>query len=161
MTTPVIIRISGQMERECNLYHPIERLFRRSILSLFLRLAASTGPYPRQTRRTMSTCHGAIDLDAMLAEMGPQKLPERLYCAKGTKVSLELSATLPANAALSAAVSTANGAVIAEHRIGAEPSHSTGEVPATGWQTVSLKGSGLPDAGIEFHLAVTYTGAPS
>ncbi len=117
------------------------------------------GPYPRHTRATTQTYYGAIDLDVMPARNGPQKLPERLYCAKGTKVSLELSASLPPNAALSAAVSTASGAVIAEHRIGAEPRHSTGEVPATGWQTVSLEGSGLPDAGIEFHLAATYTGA--
>jgi alpha-amylase len=116
-------------------------------------------PCPAPVHSTTQTFEGAIDLDVMPARNGKQNLPQRLYCARGTEASLKLSAKLPSGSALAATISSADGKVIAKDRIGAAPAHVSGKILNTGWQIVSLEGFGLPDAGIEFRLSVTYTGA--
>jgi len=97
----------------------------------------------------------------MPARNGQQPLPQRLYCVKGSKVALKLSAKLPAKGTLVATVSTPNGKAIAQNSIGSgtKPRNTTGKVPQTGWQNVVVNGAGLPTAGIGFRLDVTYTGA--
>jgi alpha-amylase len=118
-------------------------------------------PSPTNARATTQTFFGAIDLDVMPAQNGRHMLPQRLYCARGTKVALELSAQLPPNSTVTATVRTPSGEIIAQHRIGGELSKTSGEVPQTGWHDVVVEGYGLPDNGTEYRLDVTYTGASS
>lgn len=116
-------------------------------------------PYPSTRRSTTQTVYGEIDLDVMPALNHKAQLPQRIYCARGSKISLQLSAHLPFNSAITAAVADSSGDVIAHQRIGTDPSAAASDAKATGWHTVSIEGSGLPATGTAFHLAITYTGA--
>lgn len=116
-------------------------------------------PYPTHAHITTQTLFGAIDLDVMPARNGRQVLPQRLYCAKGAPVSLELSAELPPNSAIEATVTGLQGEVIAQQRIGVAPRHSSGKALERGWQDITVEGYGLPESGTEYRLAVTYLGA--
>src|SRR6185312_9599119 len=115
-------------------------------------------PIPQTSRTTTQTFFAATDLDIMPAGNSSQKLPQRIYCAKNSKISLKLSAHLPVSATLLATVSSPDGAAISRQRIGLEPEISFGRTTAQGWHTVFVEGSGLPETGIDYKLEITYSG---
>ncbi|HTU18157.1 MAG TPA: hypothetical protein VMG10_08840 [Gemmataceae bacterium] len=115
--------------------------------------------YPTASYTTTQSVFGAADLDVMPARNGKFQLPQRIYCAKGTEISLQLSADLPAGSALIGTVSAPDGNVIAQHALGAASANTTGKAPQTGWQNVFVEGSGLPASGIEYRLNMTYEGS--
>ncbi|MGB6687175.1 MAG: hypothetical protein WBE76_04970 [Terracidiphilus sp.] len=117
--------------------------------------------YPAIPRETTQTFFAAADLDVMPARNGQYTLPQRIYCARNTKVSLDLSANIPHSAAVTARVCDPGGTQIAQHRIGTDPAKSSGNTIHEGWQNVLVEGSGLPTSGADFSLSVTYTGAAS
>lgn len=116
-------------------------------------------PIPQTPRTTTHTSFAAIDLDVMPAGNRSQKLPQRIYCAKNSKVTLKLSAHLPAGAALLATVTSPTGTTISWQRIGLAPGMSFGRSTTKGWHTIAVEGSGLPEAGLNYELEVTYSGA--
>jgi alpha-amylase len=115
-------------------------------------------PVRQASRATTQTYVAAIDLDIMPATNTPQPLPQRIYCARGTEISLSLSAHLPAGAALSVTAVSPEGAVIASGRIGEAPASRNGETTSEGWHKISVTGSRLVESGIDYQLSVTYIG---
>lgn len=120
-------------------------------------------PVAQTPRSTTQTFFAAADLDVMPASNTSQRLPQRIYCAKGSKISLKLSAHLPATATLLATITSPNGETISSQRIGtgaigAGPEESFGKTAAEGWHTISVEGAGLPATGLNYELAVTYSG---
>lgn len=118
-----------------------------------------TGLVSRPPRRTSQTYFGSADLDVMPALNTSRKLPQRIYCAKGARVALALSADLAAGTSLTSAVNSPDGATISERRIGTAPLDHPGNTTAAGWHTISVLGSGLPPQGTSFELTVTYMGS--
>lgn len=57
------------------------------------------------------------------------------------------------------ALSSPDGEIISRRRMGAEPAIASGAALRTGWLSLSVEGYGLPDAGVEYRLDVTHTGA--
>jgi alpha-amylase len=112
--------------------------------------------YPTTSTQTY---FGADDLLIKAAKNGLVTLPERIYAAKGTSISLAFTATVPASASLIALVRDVQGRTISTLRIGTSPAKVVGHTLVAGWHTVSVEAYGLPVAGIPFELAVTYTGA--
>jgi alpha-amylase len=115
-------------------------------------------PVSRAPRPTSQTYVGSADLDVMPAGDAARKLPQRIYCAKGRPIALALSADLASGTSLTATVSSPDGATISQERIGAAPVNHSGNTTAEGWHTISVLGSGLPPAGTNFELTVTYMG---
>jgi alpha-amylase len=116
-------------------------------------------PVAQVRRATTQTFFGSPDLDVMPARNGSQKLPQRIYCAKGTEVALNLSSHLPAGSSLSATVLSPSHSKVAEQTIGAMPKNSSGKTAVEGWHEIDVAGAGLPASGVNFQLSVTYTGA--
>jgi alpha-amylase len=116
-------------------------------------------PFPQTPHPTTQTFFAASDLDIMPATNISQQLSQRIFCAKDTKISLRLSANLSVKASLTASVSSSDNKPISRQRIGAKPEEAFGMAPATGWYTISVEGSGLPESGSDYELAVTYLGA--
>ena len=119
-------------------------------------------PYPMTPMRTTQVFEGAVDLDVKVVKNGVQVLPQRIYCAKETTVSLEFSAAtlLLLGQGVLASLLDSNGGTISSHLMTATLDRRfADEVPATGWYTIQLTGKGLPEAGSPFTLAVTYEGA--
>ncbi len=117
-----------------------------------------TQPFPSSARATTQTFFAAADLDIMPASNVSQVLPQRIFCAKNTRISLKLSAKIPAEASLTATATSARGKVVSSQRIGAAPTESFGKTTTEGWHTISVEGSGLAKAGSNYELAVTYMG---
>jgi alpha-amylase len=117
-----------------------------------------TQPFHSPDRTTTQHFFAEPDLDIPPATNASQILPQRIFCAKNTKVSLKLTAKLPAKAALTATVTSAKGKVISTQRIGAGASESLGKTTTAGWHTISIEGSGLSQTGSNYELAVTYMG---
>jgi alpha-amylase len=113
---------------------------------------------PQNPHATTQTFFAAHDLDVVPASNITQRLPQRIHCRKGSKIALKLTAKLPANASLEAIVKSPQGKVIATQRIGANATNKQGTTTSAGWHTITVEGTGLPDAGTEYKLAVTYTG---
>lgn len=116
-------------------------------------------PVAQTPRETTQTYEAAIDLDIMPATNATTELPQRIYCAQGSEVSLRLSSHLPRNASLSAKLNSPDGKTIASERIGDDPAAAAGRATVEGWHTISVTGSGLAEEGINYQLAVTYMGA--
>ena len=115
--------------------------------------------FPQQRRTTTQTFFASPDLDVMPATNIARQLPQRLHCAKDAHIRLRLTAKLPAGASLVATVRSADGATVSTERIGASAATVAGRTQLAGWHTVSVEGSGLPAAGQNFDLTVTYLGA--
>ena len=117
-------------------------------------------PVPQPRHTTTQTYTAAIDLDIMPATNTSQQLPQRIYCAQNTMISLSLKANVPTGATLSATAVSPNGKTISYDRIGSNPTNLSGKASATGWHAISIEGNGLPSGGgLDYQLAVTYTGA--
>jgi len=116
-------------------------------------------PVAMTPQATTQTYFGAADLDVMPAKQGVQQLPQRLFCAKDTEVSLKLAAGLVAGASLKATVSAERGAMVSWQQIGAGAGGLRGRTALEGWHTVSVEGSSLGAVETAFELAVTYMGA--
>jgi alpha-amylase len=117
-------------------------------------------PVAQPRRATTQTYTAAIDLDIMPATNTAQPLPQRIYCAQNTMISLSLKAHIPAGATLSATAVSPSGETVSYNRIGSSPSNVSGKASATVWHTISIEGNGLPSGGgLDYQLAVTYTGA--
>jgi len=116
-------------------------------------------PFPSRKMSTAQTYFGAADLDVRPAVNAEQLLPQRLHCAKGSEVSLRLTARVPVGASLVVTVrSAASGETVSSARIGSGASNLVGRTNQAGWHTVSIEGFGLGAAGQNFELEATYMG---
>jgi alpha-amylase len=116
-------------------------------------------PVAMTPRSTTQTYAAAIDLDIMPATNATTELPQRIYCARGSEVSLRLSAHLPANGSLTAKLNSPDGKTVASDRIGDGSAAVSGKTTVEDWHIVSVTGTGLAEAGVDYQLAVTYMGA--
>jgi alpha-amylase len=115
--------------------------------------------FARTPRSITQTYLASEDLDVLPATNAAHLLPQRIYCAKEGDVTLKLSAKLPAQATLKATVASAGGDVVSWESIGSTKNQHFGQTASEGWHTVHVEGSGLPDAGTNYQIAVTYRGA--
>lgn len=129
-----------------------------------------TQPFTTRSRSTTQTYFGMFDLDVRPAMNGSHILPQRVYCAKDSHVSISLSLkgaheTLPKGWAINTTVTDKNGALVAQVRVGtaatSKPPNAAGKVNQTGWHTVTVEGSNLPAAGVGYRLDINYTGHPA
>jgi alpha-amylase len=127
-------------------------------------------PFANRGRSTTHSYFGMSDLDVRPAVNGPHVLPQRVYCAKDSHVSMTLSLhgahdALPKNWAINATVTDKSGALIAQLRIGTAattaPPKALGKAAQTGWHTVTVEGSNLPADGAGYRLDINYTGHPA
>lgn len=116
---------------------------------------------PVASLSTTQTFVGASDLFTTQAKSGVQTLAQRLYVSRGTRVHLAMTANLQNASTIVATVNEADGTPVSMQRIGAGPSAFANETKTTGWHSVSIEGFSLPTDGVDFKLAVTYTGAHS
>ncbi len=107
--------------------------------------AGVTYTFPMPTRSIRQTFFGAGDLLTKAAVNTPAALPQRLYAAKGTRIT-PLMRTIPAK-----------GTVLGVAIYGPDGVQVTGQVTETGWHTIKVGGFNLPEGGIPFELDVTYT----
>lgn len=120
-------------------------------------------PFPVRKRTTTQTFTGDPTLRIMPARNGLQTLPQRIYCAKGSTINLHLTIDRTTNISKSAAVQveavSPSGATYPWSTTGdTETAIAESLVKETGWHTIRLVGSLLPDEGINFTLQATYTG---
>lgn len=120
-------------------------------------------PYPIKHRATTQTFVGDPALRIMPCRNGMQTLPQRVWCAAGTTLTLRLAIDrLGVSKAATVQVEAASpsGAVYPWSTTGDTASAiAEDETRETGWYTLRLVGSLLPDVGVNFTLEVTYTGA--
>ncbi|WP_446745391.1 hypothetical protein [Silvibacterium acidisoli] len=113
---------------------------------------------PEKSRTTTQTYFAAMDLDVMPATNTERNLPQRICCAKNTKVSPRLAAKLPEGASVTVTVTNSDDEAVATARIGSGAEVRAGETTSSGWHTVAVTGEGLPATGTDFELSITYTG---
>jgi alpha-amylase len=116
-------------------------------------------PVASVSRSTTQVFEGDSTLDVMPAGNGTQRLPQRIYCASGSRISLNLTAALTGKESLTARVDAPDNTTVAWTRIGVEPGNSSGRARTSGWHSISIEGHSLPANGCNYKLAVTYTGA--
>ena len=113
-------------------------------------------------RATTQTFFGAVDLDIGPAVNGTLRVPQRISCAKGSRIGLAVTADRSgweAGSEVTVEVTGADGRPVCEARLrvtGTAVAEGTAE---GGWHTLTLTGTGLPNAGSSYELRVTYTGA--
>lgn len=115
-------------------------------------------------RSTTQTFFGAADLDTDRVRNGASLSTGRVWCAPGTRLQLALRlAPAPGrDASVALSVLGPDHAELLHHRWSAAAPGPVGVViPARGWYAPALRGDGLPAAGSDFELAVTYTATPS
>lgn len=114
-------------------------------------------PFSRPSRPTKQTFFAAADLDVMPASNTSRNLPQRIYCARNTSISLKLSANVPAGASLVANVVSPDGELVASQRIGQDPTNTSRKTNTEGWHTISVAGTGLT-TDLDHELRVEYWG---
>jgi alpha-amylase len=115
-------------------------------------------PFSHPPRATKHSFFAAADLDVMPAGNTSRNLPQRIYCAENTPISVRLSANVPAGASLIASVLSPDGGIIASQRIGKNPTNISHKTTAEGWHTISVTGSGFSATALEYELEVEYWG---
>jgi alpha-amylase len=121
----------------------------------------------RPRRTTTQTFFGAHDLDLGPVE-GGTATSGRIWCAKGTAITLRLNLHLAAaqwtaQTRVTAAVVGPGAAALGTHTWSQATHGATEALHATaassGWHELRLTGAGLPAAGIPYELTATYTAA--
>jgi alpha-amylase len=121
------------------------------------------GALPTTTRATTQTLFGAADLDVGPAVNGTFTVSPRLCIARGSRVHMQVSADTAGWAAGGASVTFQlagpSGRTIGTSTQGASGSAVPMQTIAseTGWHTLTVTGTGLPDAGSAWQAKITYT----
>ncbi len=118
-------------------------------------------PVASVSHGTTQTFFGAADLDTPPAKTGALVLPQRIWCVKGTTVSVSITADRTGwDGASSIEVQVINsvGASSAGCTLSISGSaKGEGKATADGWHTIRLIGNRLPGAGSAFQLTVSYS----
>lgn len=119
-------------------------------------------PYTNARRTTTHTFVGDVTLDVMPVRNGIQMLPQRLHCAADTVISaaFKMSRTgVPAAGSIQVELVGPDGSMCGAASTGNGGSAvAKGKAKSAGWYSVRLTGAVLPDVGVDFEIAVTYTG---
>jgi alpha-amylase len=121
-----------------------------------------TQPVPAKSRRTIQVFHGDLTLDVMPVTNKPYLLPQRLRIAAHSELTVKFTFhrdTLPKAAEVLVEIldSTARTIVTGNTRSGPSVGIDI-NITKVDWYSIRITGFGLPDAGENFTLSVTYLG---